>query len=306
MKYIFGPVFSRRLGLSLGVDLLPDKICTYDCIYCECGRTVLKTEEIKEWVPADEVIKEIEDYLEENSSIDFITLTGSGEPTLHSKIGFIIEGIKKTTSIPVAVLTNGSLLYRKEVREALKKADVILPTLNAVSEKVFKAINRPFHALTSQKIIEGLIALRNDYKGKIWLEVVIVKGLNDSPEEILKLKEVIEKINPDKIHLNTVVRPPSEDWARPLSYEEMEKTREILGGKAEIIMPKKEREKKIEKTDIEEKIEEMAKRRPVTLEELLNIFSVDKEEISEILNSLLKKRKIKKENFEGKDFYISR
>ncbi len=304
MKYIFGPVFSRRLGLSLGVDLLPYKVCTYDCIYCECGRTILKTEEIKEWVPADEVIKEIEDYLKENSSIDFITLTGSGEPTLHSKIGFIIEEIKKITSIPVAVLTNGSLLYRKEVREALKKADVILPTLNAVSEKIFRTVNRPLYPLNTKKIIEGLIALRNDYKGKIWLEVLIVKGINDSPEEILKLKEVIERINPDKIHLNTVARPPSEDWAKPLPFVEMEKIRVILGEKAEIIMQKREREKKVEKKNIEERIEEMVKRRPVTIEELLNIFSINREEMSEILNSLVRNRKIKKENFEGKDFYM--
>lgn len=306
MKYIFGPVFSRRLGLSLGVDLLPAKVCTYDCIYCECGKTLVKTEEIKEWVPADEVIKEIEDYLKENSSIDFITLTGSGEPTLHSKIGFIIEEIKKITSIPVAVLTNGSLLYKKEVRDSIKKADVILPSLNAVSDKVFRAVNRPLNIFDLPKIIEGLSALRKEFQGEIWLEIVFVKGFNDSPEEILKIKEIIERINPDKIHLNTVVRPPSQNWAKPLSFEEMEKIKDILGDKAEIISYKKGKEKKIKKADIEEKIEELAKRRPVTLEELLNVFNLEKKEMSEIIDSLLKKRKIRKENFEGKDFYTSR
>lgn len=306
MKYIFGPVFSRRLGLSLGVDLVPHKVCTYDCIYCECGRTLLKTEDIKEWVPADEVINEIRDYLKENSSIDFITLTGSGEPTLHSKIGFIIEEIKKITSIPVAVLTNGSLLYKKEVRDSIKKADVILPSLNAVSDKIFRAVNRPLDIFALPKVIEGLVALRKEYQGEIWLEIVFVKGLNDSPEEILKIKEIIERIDPDKIHLNTVVRPPAENWAKPLSFEEMEKIKDILGDKAEIISYKKGKEERIEEKDIEEKIKELAKRRPVTLEELLNVFKLEKKEMSEIIDYLLKKRKIKKENFEGKDFYTSR
>lgn len=306
MKHIFGPVLSRRLGLSLGVDLLPQKICTYDCIYCECGRTVIKTEEIKEWVPAEEIIEEVKEYLKENSNIDYITITGSGEPTLHSKIGFIIEEIKKITSIPVAVLTNGSLLYRKEVREALKNADVILPSLNAISEKTFRAINRPTPHLIPPKIIEGLVALRKEYKGKIWLEIVFVKGINDSDEEILKLKEVLEKINPDKIHLNTVVRPPAEEWAKPLTFEEMERIKRILGEKAEIVMPEKEKRDKIENAPFEREIEEMVKRRPVTLEELLKIFKIDREEISEILNSLLKKRKIRKENFEGKEFFMGR
>jgi len=305
MKYIFGPVFSRRLGLSLGVDLLPEKVCTFDCVYCECGRTVIKTDEIKEWVPADEVIKEIREYLEGNSSIDFITITGSGEPTLHSKIGYIIEEIKKITSIPVAVLTNGSLLWKKEIRDSLKKADVILPSLNAISEKSFRAVNRPYPYLIPHRIIEGLIALRKEYSGKIWLEIVFVKGINDSEEEILKLKEVIEKINPDKIHLNTVVRPPSENWAKPLTFEEMEKIKEILGERAEIVMPRERKEKKIEDDDLEEKILEMAKRRPLTFEELSNVFKTNRNEILKILNSLLKKRKIKKESFEGKDFYTS-
>ncbi len=305
MKYIFGPVFSRRLGLSLGIDLLPEKVCTFDCVYCECGRTVVKTDEIKEWVPADEVIKEVKEYLEGNSSIDFITITGSGEPALHSKIGYIIDEIKKITSIPVAVLTNGSLLWKKDVRDSLKKADVILPSLNAISEKSFRAVNRPFPALIPPKIIEGLIALRREYSGKIWLEIVFVKGINDSEEEIFKLKEVIEKINPDKIHLNTVVRPPSENWAKPLTFEEMEKIKEILGEKAEIVMPREKKGKKIEDTGLEEKIVEMAKRRPLTFEELLNVFKINRNEILDILNSLLKKGKIKKESFEGKDFYTS-
>lgn len=305
MKYIFGPVFSRRLGLSLGIDLLPEKVCTFDCIYCECGRTAIKTDEIKEWVPADEVIAEVKAYLEKNSSIDFITITGSGEPTLHSKIGYIIKEIKNITSTPVAVLTNGSLLYKKEVRDSLKNADVILPSLNAISEKSFRAVNRPFHNLLPLKIAEGLISLRREYNGKIWLEVVFVKGLNDSVEEILKLKEAIEKINPDKIHLNTVVRPPSENWAKPLTFKEMEKIKEILGEKAEIVMPRERKEKKIVDTGLEEKILETARRRPLTFEELLSVFNINRNEMLEILNSLLKKRKIKKESFEGKDFYTS-
>lgn len=306
MKHIFGPVFSRRLGLSLGVDLLPQKICSYDCIYCECGRTAIKTVDIKEWIPAEEVIEEVREYLKENNNIDYITITGSGEPTLHNRIGFIIEEIKKITSIPIAVLTNGSLLYKKEVREALKKADIILPSLNAVSDKTFRAINRPSPDLTPNRIIDGLLALREEFKGEIWLEIVFVKGVNDSDEEIFRLKEVLEKINPDKIHLNTVVRPPAEEWAKPLTFQELERIKNIFGEKAEIVMPKKEKKDKIERNSFEKEIEEIVKRRPVTLEELLKIFSINEKEILEILNSLLKKEKIKKENFEGKEFFVGR
>ncbi|MGQ9618983.1 MAG: radical SAM protein [Candidatus Aminicenantia bacterium] len=306
MKYIFGPVLSRRLGLSLGVDLLPEKVCTFDCIFCECGRTKIKTTDIKEWVPAEEVIKELKEYLKNNNSIDFVTITGSGEPTLHSRIGYIIEEIKKITLIPVAVLTNSSILYLKKVREAISKADVILPSLNAVSEKAFRTINRQFHSLSPTIIIEGLIELRKEYKGKIWVEIVFVKGINDSEEEVLKLKETLEKIKPDKIHLNTVARPPAENWAKPLTFEELERIQKILGEPAEIVAGRKSAKGSSEKEELERKIEEMAKRRPLSREEISQVFGMKWNEISEIIESLIEKRKLKKEIFSGEEFFISR
>ncbi len=306
MKYIFGPVLSRRLGVSLGIDLLPEKVCSFDCIYCECGKTEIKTLEIKEWVPAKEVMEEIKEYLSKDTSLDFITITGSGEPTLHSKIGEIIDYVKKITSIPVAVLTNGSLLHLKEVRESLYKADVVAPSLNAVTEKTFRVINRSFFTISPSLIIDGLIQFRKEFSGKIWLEIVFVKGINDNMEEIKKIAEALEKIQPDKIHLNTVIRPPTEKWAKPLSFEELEKIKECLGEKTEIVTPRKEMRAEMKRRAIESKISEIAKRRPVSREELSRIFYMNEGDISKIVESLLERGILKMEKFEGTDYFITR
>ena len=213
-RHLYGPVPSRRLGGSLGIDLVPHKICTYDCIYCQIGKTTKKTLTRKEYVPVKEITEEVERFLKEGAaSIDYLSLTGSGEPTLHSQIRSVIEGIKAITSIPVAVITNGSLLYEEEVRQDLLRADLVLPSLDAVSPEVFRKINRPRKGFSVDKVIEGLVEFRNVYKGRIWLEILFCKGINDGKEELLRMKNVVDRVRPDRIHLNTVVRPPSEKWA---------------------------------------------------------------------------------------------
>ena len=207
--YLYGPVPSRRLGRSLGIDLVPHKICTYDCIYCQIGKTTKKTLLRKEYIPKEEVLEEVKAFLlSGDSPIDHFSLSGSGEPTLHSQIRSIIEGIKKMSSIPVAVITNGSLLYEEEVRKDLLRADIVLPSLDAVSPEVFKRINRPHRNISVEKAIEGMVEFRKVYKGEIWLEILFCKGVNDTPEELQRMKEAVDKIRPDLIHLNTVVRPP--------------------------------------------------------------------------------------------------
>jgi len=172
---------------------------------------------------------------EETSSIDHISLSGSGEPTLHSQIRSVIEGIKVITSIPIAVITNGSLLYEKEVREDLLHADIVLPSLDAVSSEVFIKINRPQPGFSIEKVIEGMVEFRKIYKGQIWLEILFCKGVNDGKEELLKMKKAVDRIQPDRIHLNTVVRPPSEKWVAPLDQKEMEEIQAFFGEKASII-----------------------------------------------------------------------
>jgi wyosine [tRNA(Phe)-imidazoG37] synthetase (radical SAM superfamily) len=235
MKYLFGPVPSRRLGLSLGVDLVPAKTCTFDCLYCEVGPTTsLTCRRLAYQVP--EIQAELAAYLQEGGSRpDVITLAGSGEPTLNAGLGEIIGKIKELTQIPVAVLTNGALCCRGEVRRELAGADLILPSLDAAREETFQRINRPAPGLTLQMIVEGLKDLRREYAGQIWLEVMVLRGLNDQEEELAPLRQVIRGLAPDKIQLNTAVRPVVDDLAQPLNEVEMAQVAAYLGNGAEVI-----------------------------------------------------------------------
>ena len=239
MKYIYGPVKSRRLGFSLGITLTPYKICTFDCVYCQLGKTSEKTKERREYLEAKEIIEELRGWLQNNSlqikTLNYITISGSGEPTLNLKIGEFISQIKKLTSIPVAVITNSSLLNILSVRQELLAADLILPSLDAVNPEVFTKIDRPCPDVKIEDIIEGLIGLRKEFRGKIWLEVMLVKGLNDDIRQIKKLRGVIDRINPDKIQLNSPVRSTAEPNILSVDKNKLEKIKEILGEKCEII-----------------------------------------------------------------------
>lgn len=236
LKYIFGPVISRRLGRSLGIDLIPFKTCSLDCIYCECGRTNSLTRERKEYVPTDEVINELNNYLSTLPELDYLTFSGSGEPTLHSGIGKIINFLKDNyPQYKVALLTNGTLFTDKNVIAEVKRADLIVPSLDGVSEEVFSKINRPVNNITSQEIISGLENLRKEYRGEIWLEIFIVPGINDKEKELRLFKEAIARIRPDKVQLNTLDRPGTEAWVRPVPEEKLRSITGFLGDKVEIV-----------------------------------------------------------------------
>jgi len=239
MKYIYGPVQSRRLGLSLGLNLVPYKICSFDCVYCQLGRTTKPTLDRAEYIPVGAVLGELRLWLvnhkEESSELDYITLSGSGDPTLNSKIGELILEIKKITKIPLAVITNASLLPKSSVRQALLGADLIVPSLDAAMPNAFIKVNRPHQQVKLEEMIESLVKLRKEFNGKIWLEVMLVKGLNDDLRYIKKLQEVIERINPDKIHLNSPVRKPAQESACSVDKQKLNKFKEILGEKCEVI-----------------------------------------------------------------------
>jgi wyosine [tRNA(Phe)-imidazoG37] synthetase (radical SAM superfamily) len=229
MKYVFGPVNSRRLGVSLGIDIIPLKVCSFNCIYCECGSTTDLTEEVKEYLPYDEIISEIGQALSKDPVIDVVTFSGSGEPTLNSRLGDIISYIK--TNFPqykVAVLTNSSLLHREDVRRGLLGADIIYPSLDAVSEEVFNKIMRPLPGVKSDTIIDSIALLRNEFKGKLCLEIFIIAGLNDTEDELFRLKEACIKIRPDEIHLNSLDRPGAEEWIKPSESGNMERIRKFF------------------------------------------------------------------------------
>ncbi len=303
-QYLYGPVPSRRLGRSLGIDLVPHKICTYDCIYCQIGKTTDKTLVRKEYVPVKEILEEVRRFLkEETSSIDYLSLSGSGEPTLHSQIRSVIEGIKTITSIPVAVITNGSLLYEEEVRQDLLHADIVLPSLDAVSSEVFMRINRPRPGFSIEKVIEGLVEFRKVYKGQIWLEILFCKDVNDSKEELLRMKKAVDRIQPDRIHLNTVVRPPSEKWAAPLSQKEMEEIQVYFGEKASIITEFDRHPSSISGRDIKEEILEILKRRPLSLSDLSKGMGIPQNELDEYIKPLAQEGKIQTRIFGGSIYY---
>ena len=290
MPHVFGPVPSRRLGRSLGVDLLPFKTCSYDCIYCELGKTTNQTCLPGEWVPVSEVLEEIREKLISNP--DYITLAGSGEPTLYSPLGELIDGIKAMTSTPVAVLTNGSLLWQENVRKRLLKADVVMPTFVAATEKIFKTIHRPEAGLDFKKILEGLVLFRKDYPGQYWLEVFLLGGINTSKEELHLMKAWIEKINPDRILLNSLDRPAAYEEARLPDNTTLHKACTLFGPKAEIISKKYISPKLSAEAVTESRVFEVLKRRPSSMEDLCRGLQKTPEEIKPLLDHLKAEHKI--------------
>jgi len=304
MKYTYGPVPSRRLGLSLGVDLVPKKICTYNCIYCQIGRPTLQTVERKEYVPARSILLDVEQSLQEwGAKIDYIAISGSGEPTLNTAIKKVIQGIKKLTTTPVAVITNSSLLHLEEVRQALRAADVIMPSLDAVTPSVFQTINRPLPFLEIEQIIQGLAAFRGEYKGQIWLEILLCRGINDAGEEIERMREAIHIIRPDKVQLNTVVRPGVEDYAAALSPDQMEQIKNALGTDVEIIADFEGDGHRMPQEAIEERVIRIIQRRPETPDDLAKALGLHDLEIAKILDKLAKEGKVTYRVFNQRVYY---
>jgi wyosine [tRNA(Phe)-imidazoG37] synthetase (radical SAM superfamily) len=220
-KYLYGPVPSRRLGRSLGIDLVPFKTCTYDCIYCQLGRTTHRTMDRRPYFPVNEILTELEQVLDAGEKPDYIGIAGSGEPTLNSGIGLLIKEIKRRTVIPVAVLTNGSLLWMPTVRTALMSADLVLPSLDVGDPRLFQRINRPCGGITYDCMVNGLIEFTHQFPGQVWLEILLLAGLTDTPAAVSRIAEVVSRIRPARVQLNTVCRPPAEKFARSLSREQM-------------------------------------------------------------------------------------
>jgi wyosine [tRNA(Phe)-imidazoG37] synthetase (radical SAM superfamily) len=289
MKYIFGPVPSRRLGMSLGVDIIPFKTCSFDCIYCQLDKTTNKSIQRQGYVPKEDVLEELRDFLNSSDKhVDFITISGSGEPTLNSDIGAIISGIKNFSDVPVAVLTNGSLFYREDVRDDLSKADLVVPSLDAISDDTFVEVNRPYEDLNIDKIIHGLKQFTQDFNGKIWLEIMLVKGVNDHPEEIRRMAELVRGLKLDKIHLNTVVRPPAEESALAISAEDMKDIAEMFDERAEVIVDfSKLIKHEVHGEDIENQVLSLLKRRPCTVEDISNSLGIHRNEVVKHINHLV-------------------
>ena len=239
MKYVFGPVPSRRLGQSLGIDPVPLKTCNWNCIYCQLGRTRPLINERKDYFPPEEIIDQVKEALEAHKpgEIDWVTFVGSGETTLHASLGVMIRRVKMLTKIPVAVITNGSLLHLPDVRQELVGADAVLPTLDAGNAILYRKINRPHPAITFNRIIDGLISFRKVYQGKLWIEVMLIKDINDSEMELKRIAAKLIRIHPDEVHIVLPDRPPSEPWVRPTDEEGLLRAQAIFGDIARFVHP---------------------------------------------------------------------
>jgi len=239
MKYVYGPVPSRRLGQSLGIDTIPLKTCNWNCVYCQLGRTRPLTNERRDYYPPHQIVAEIKQAIYEHKpgEIDWVTFVGSGEPTLHASIGWLIRRTKEFTGLPVAVITNGSFLYMKYHRRELTYADAVLPSLDAGNSRLYRKINRPHPHFTFDRQVEGLKAFSNQYLGELWIEVMLVKGLNDSKEELSDIASVLRYIEPDEIHINLPTRPPVEMWVKPPDEKGIQRAKSILGDVARVVTP---------------------------------------------------------------------
>lgn len=304
--YVYGPVPSRRLGRSLGVDMVPLKTCTYDCIYCQLGRTPVRTIDRKPYHPVKRVIEQLERKLScLPSPPDYITLSGSGEPTLHSEIGWIIREIKARSKVPLAILTNGSLLHLKAVQQALLPADVVIPSFDAGSASLFRFINRPHGSLGFGQVLRGLKEFRQEYQGKIWLEVMLCRGINEDEQAISRIQEEAMAICPDKIQLNTVIRPPAEDFAYPLSRAKLEEAKKLFGDQAEIIAAGcPSRPSKLDGS-LDGEILAMLERRPCSLEDISISFGIPENEAHAYLKDLLDRDRIRLHTHNQRVFYLA-
>ncbi len=301
--FTFGPVPSRRLGRSLGIDFVPFKTCTYDCIYCQLGRTTNKTMERREYFPVDAVLKETEKKLRKIERPDYITLSGSGEPTLHSRIGDIISGIKEFSDVPVAVLTNGSLLWDGEVRDLISAADLVIPSLDAGSEEMFLRVNRPHSGILFKKMIKGLRLFREQFKGDIWLEVFITGGVTDTESEILEIKRLVDYIAPERVQLNTAVRTPAEKYAGLVDKKRMDEFSAFFGRHCEVIADYANVHNLSEFSSTREDVLSLIRLRPCSIDDISAGLGLHRNETVKYVQELVDKKLIRIEERYGKKLY---
>ena len=291
MKHLFGPVPSRRFGRSLGVDLTPFKTCTLDCVFCQLGHTTSKTCQRCEYVPLGELKKELLSWIREGGTADYISLAGSGEPTLHNGFGELIDFIHANSDIPVALLTNGTTLYSPDVRESAAKADVAKVTMSAYDQESFVRLHRPCEGVTFNKLVNGTYAFRRDFKKSLWIEVFLVEGINSDIDNVRRIAALVGSLKPDKIHLNTSVRPPSEETATAVSEERMIELASPFDMCPNVIIPKFNSISPGDELN-EVDILEILRRRPCTAVQIAEAFDMHMNEVAKYISRLLYKKLI--------------
>jgi len=292
LKHLFGPVISRRLGISLGVDLVPYKYCPLNCVYCEVQQTTHLEKARQEFFALRQITDELDTYLASKPHLDYITFSGAGEPTLYSRLGDLITYIKTNyPEYPLCLITNGVLLSDPEVRQEILMCDTILPSLDAVSQKAFETINRPLPGLKAEDIISGLIALRREYEHAIWLEVFIVPGVNDNDEELEKIAHAIQLTKPDRVQINSLDRPGSEEWVGAAPLETLHHVRQIIAQSIDTpveIIAKVRYDRTLEPLDEDtiDAIRGVLQRRPFSAEDMAQTLSLHINEVSKVLRQL--------------------
>jgi wyosine [tRNA(Phe)-imidazoG37] synthetase (radical SAM superfamily) len=310
MKFTYGPVPSRRLGRSLGIDTIPPKTCNFSCVYCQLGRTTTFTNERKDFFPREDILREIKERITliGTENIDYVTFVGDGEPTLCRSLGWLIEKVKSEVAIPIAVITNGALLYSEEVRTELSAADVILPTLDAGFPETFKKINRPHPSIKFQTMVEGMIQFRDTFPRQIWLEYMAVSGLNDSLAELQQIRQFLNQIHPNKVYINVPIRPPAEKWVKVPSQEVLTRIKENFLHVVEITLPETGEFQVLgeESALIKNEIVQIVKRHPMRLEQLIELLQQKGiETSSDLIEELERTGLLKRITYENKVFFVS-
>jgi wyosine [tRNA(Phe)-imidazoG37] synthetase (radical SAM superfamily) len=303
-QHVFGPVPSRRLGLSLGIDPVPLKTCTYDCIYCQLGRTNHRTVERREYVPLENILADLDRKLETQPSLDYLTLSGSGEPTLYQPLDELIRQLKQRHPAPVAVLTNGSLLWDPEVRESIREADLVVPSLDAGDENLFRYINRPHPQISFEKMVAGLMEFRRDFAKPIWLEVFLLGGVTALEAEVAKIARIVKDIKPDRVQINSVARPPAEEFAYPVSRERLEQLARAFGEPTEVVADyPPETQFPASTLATEADILNLLRRRPCSLQDVAAGLHTHPAQLAKHMETLVKKKVITVTAKGGSIFY---
>jgi len=302
MKYVYGPVPSRRLGISLGISPIPKKTCNYSCIYCQLGRTDHMTNTRQMFFSVEEIMAEFDQILREKIHFDVVTIVGEGEPTLYLGLGELIDEIKKRTDKPVAVITNGALLYDSQLQSELGRADIVLPTMDAYDEESLKRINRPHGSLKFKDIKRGLEEFSEKYQGQLWIEIMLMKDVNDDDESLGKYAEMLKRIKYDKLYLNTPVRPPAESEVSIVDHEKMDHAAELLGGISIDLLSSEGFHSEI--ADDHAAILSIIKRHPMNQFEIEGFLaSRGRSDIDRFLDELRQDEKVEVINYKGYDTY---
>lgn len=304
-NYLYGPVPSRRLGRSLGISPIPPKTCNYSCVYCQIGRTTHYTNIRQDFFPKEAILSEIKTALTNDDSIDYLTFVGEGEPTLCEGLGYLVQSIKEFSDIPLAVITNGALLYKETLRQELLPVEVVLPTLDTADPKKFKKINRPIKGLALEKIINGMRAFREIFQGEIWMEVMLVKGLNDGLEETRQLKTVLDALTCDRIYVNVPIRPPAESWVKIPEKSRIIEICQILGAENIAHYESSEGFHLDKEKEIEQEILRTTTRHPLREDQIQAMLDLPAEDCKQVLEKMAAEGKIRLVTYNNRNFWIN-